>query len=90
MTTMEPTPSFFDWPAVERATGCSRELYYAVRANMLIVAGERLVAGYMATAKKTTCARRLAYSLGAVRPEPKPTRAQEIHHDAVAFGLVAA
>lgn len=85
-----PTPSFFDWPAVERATGCSRELYYSVLANMLIVAGERLVAGYMATSTKAKGARRNAYSLGICRPEPKLTREQEIHRDAEAFGLIAA
>jgi len=88
-TATQPPPSPFDWAAMEALTGCSRERYYAGLAEALLVAGARMAAGYMATAKKSRGARRLAYTLGVATPEPKLTRAEEIRRDAVAFDIAA-
>jgi len=89
ITSTQPPPSPFDWPAMEALTGCSRERYYAGLAEALLVAGTRMAAGYMATAAKKRGARRIAYTLGVATPEPKITHAEEIRRDAVAFNIAA-
>lgn len=83
-----PVPAPIDWVTAERLTGCSRELYFAGLANMLVMAGVRLVAGYQQSERRARGARHRAYSAGIVTPPRRRTRAQDRMADAAAFGLV--
>lgn len=82
------TPSFFDWRAIEAMTGCPRERYFYGLAEQLIVAGERLVPGYLASPRRQSLARHFAYTDGAACPPRRRTRAQQQLADATAFGLM--
>jgi hypothetical protein len=80
---VDPIP----WQAMHACTGITREHYFAALATGLIMAGERLIAGYVAREDRARGARHLAYSEGVVRAPRKMTRAQEQMADARAFGL---
>jgi hypothetical protein len=83
-----PVPSFFDWPAIESATGCPREMYFAGLANTLLMAGVRFVAGYKATQNRARGVRHRAYSTGMVDAPRKQTRADKVAAECVAWGHV--
>lgn len=78
-----PDPSFFPWPEIEAATGCPREVYFAGMANMLIMEGERMLAGYLAQPDRARGARHLAISEGCI---DAPAKAKPMS-DGEKFGL---
>jgi len=83
------------WVAQYRAafTACYGqpiEVMYAGLANGLIVAGARLVAGFLSSDKSSRRARHAAYSTGAIQAPRRETRAQRIARECRALGLQGA
>lgn len=66
-----PVPAPIDWALAERLTGCSRDTYFAVLSNMLVMAGVRMLAGYRQSARRARGVRHRAIAAGVMRP---PTR----------------
>ena len=83
------------WVAQYRAafTACygqPLEVMYAGLANGLIVAGARLVAGFISSDKSSRRGRYAAYCAGVVEPPARETRAQRIARECRALGLQGA
>ncbi len=83
------SPTCFDWEAIEAETNCSRETYFAGMADMLLVQGARLVAGYQATANRSRGARHLGYSEGFVDAPKRPTLMDKYSAQAHVLGIHA-
>jgi hypothetical protein len=83
------SPTCFDWEAIETITGCPRELYFARMADMLLVQGARLVAGYKATANRSRGARHRAYSEGMVDAPKRETLMDRYSRQARDLGIHA-
>lgn len=78
-----PVPAPIDWAQAYLLTGCTREIYYAGLANMLLMQGVRLLAGYRPTARSARSARHLAYCEG-IRTPPRRQTAEDRHRAEVA------
>jgi hypothetical protein len=78
-TPADPVP----WDAMQAATGITREHYFAALASRLLMAGEHMIAGYLARPDRASGARHRAYSAGAIRA-PKRAKAMT---DGEKFGL---
>jgi hypothetical protein len=71
------------WAQWEAMTGITREHYFAGMASRLLISGERVLAGYLATASRARSVRHAAYSGGAMRAPKRPKRMT----DGQKFGL---
>jgi hypothetical protein len=83
-------PDPINWIAAYQVTGCSRTTYYRALEQMMLVAGERLVAGYQATANRARNVRHLAYSEGWIVAPARTSKVDAAHRSSLrAWGYSA-